>query len=351
MAFQPLPGKPKNVIVAMGDSYSSGEGASEGDRDYYPETNYRGKNKKIDENDPSRDGCHRSTYAWSRQASLPGASKSIGALDDGSDNNMDYHLIACSGARTYNVLRNPLSGELPQIQKGYLNNNTTLVTISIGGNDARFASIVQQCLVAAGGNSCETKSFDDLDAAVEGRDAKFQGQPLSTAVPGVIKEIVRPDITQTLMTIHQKAPYVKIILMGYPHLISNSGSCLRMDFPTVPPVPPLPSLGMSAPSAAWLNGIADVLTAAMQGAKDDAKTAGAPVEFSDPTNDFAGKGICGDPEQVHGIVTALTKSDQPKWDLKFLGAYGLSNQSFHPKIGGARLYANSLERTMTGMGL
>ena len=44
-------------------------------------------------------------------------------------------------------------------------------------------------------------------------------------------------------------------------------------------------------------------------------------------------------------------SDQPKTDYPILENYGLSAQSFHPKIGGARLYADSLERTFTDMGL
>lgn len=99
-AFQPLPGKPANSVVALGDSYSSGEGASvSGGADYYKETNYRDI-----ANGATRDACHRSTKAWSRQAALPGSATSIGALADARDPSMDYHLIACSGARTYNVL-------------------------------------------------------------------------------------------------------------------------------------------------------------------------------------------------------------------------------------------------------
>lgn len=35
--------------------------------------------------------------------------------------------------------------------------------------------------------------------------------------------------------------------------------------------------------------------------------------------------------------------------VRFRNQYGLSAQSFHPKIGGARLYANALEHTMAGM--
>ncbi|MFF1837010.1 hypothetical protein ACFVXE_22815 [Streptomyces sp. NPDC058231] len=342
VAFQPLPGKPKDMVVAMGDSYSSGEGASEGDRDYYPETNYRNVN-----NDKTRDACHRSRYAWSRQATVPGRSASVGDLDDGSDPNMDYHLIACSGARTYNVLSDVQEngGELPQIEQGYLDQNTTLVTISIGGNDARFSDIVQKCLVSFGDGNCKDKTFDSPDASVGGRDQKFVGQSLETAVSGIINEIVRPDITETLLRIHALAPKAKIALMGYPPLISNKGSCLNIN------IIGLPTIGLSEASAAWLNDTAGILAAAMQGAADDAEQEGAQVWFSNPQSDFAGQAVCGDPEQVHGIVKTLTESDNPVKDWPIIKNYGLSAQSFHPKIGGARLYANSLERTMAGMGL
>ncbi|MHB9857884.1 hypothetical protein [Streptomyces sp. YIM S03343] len=93
------------------------------------------------------------------------------------------------------------------------------------------------------------------------------------------------------------------------------------------------------------------MATAMQGAADDVKTQGVNVWFSDPKSDFAGKGVCGDPEQVHGIVKTLVKSDNPSNDWLWLRDYGLSAQWFHPKIGGARLYGNALERTLSGMSL
>ncbi len=339
VAFQPLPGKPRHVVVAMGDSYSSGEGASEGDRDYYPETNYRSSITG------DRDACHRSRQAWSRQATIPGEALPTADLDDSWSARMDYHLIACSGARTYNVLDKTKvqdSGEVAQIEQGYLDRNTTLVTISIGGNDARFSEIVQKCLIAFGGGNCNEKAFEkgDKDPNVGGRDAAFVGQPLKTAVPGLINAVVRPDILKTLMAIHAKAPNAKIILMGYPPLLSSGGSCLR-----------LLGFGLSEGSANWLNDTASTLATAMQGAVADAKAQGVSAGFSNPTSDFVGKGVCGDPEQIHGIVKTLTKSDDPVRDWPIIRNYGLSAQSFHPKIGGARLYANSLERTMSDMGL
>ncbi|MGI5340748.1 SGNH/GDSL hydrolase family protein [Streptomyces sp. CA-181903] len=347
--FQELPRKPQDSVVAMGDSFSSGEGASDGDADYYPESNYRN-------NDPKqRDACHRSRKAWSRQATLPWTTKSVGDLDDSQDPNMDYHLIACSGARTYNVrhdgVYNSDGGEMPQMDKGYLDNNTTLVTISIGGNDSRFAYIVEECMKAVGDGNCKGKEFGKLDRDdkankdlspqdkdyIGSRDAEFLGKPMEEAVPGIIDRIVRPDIEKTLLEIHDRAPNAKIVLMGYPPLFSDNGSCLNKG------IPGLPGIGLSEASAAWLNSVAPTLTAAMKKATTDAVNQGAQVVFSDPTEDFAGKAVCGDPEQIHAVVTKLTKSDKPVVPGV---PVGLSAQSFHPKIGGARLYADALEKSL-----
>lgn len=60
------------------------------------------------------------------------------------------------------------------------------------------------------------------------------------------------------------------------------------------------------------------------------------------------KGICGSPEAIHGLVGTLTESDNPIKDWPGLSSYGLSAQSFHPKIAGARLYADRLQATMAG---
>ncbi|MFF1839867.1 NocE [Streptomyces sp. NPDC058231] len=342
VAFQPLPGKPRDFVVAMGDSYSSGEGASEGNRDYYPETNFR------DTQTPSaRDACHRSTQAWSRQATMPGRGTSNGARADSLDPTMDYHLIACSGARTYNIVHNGVvqnnGGEVPQIDQGYLDQNTTLVTISIGGNDARFADVIQKCLISLGSGNCADKAFEagDTDKNVGGRDTKFVGRPLAEASPGIINDIVRPDILNTIEQIHEKAPFAQIALMGYPPLLSAKGECLRLQLGV--------EFGLSEDSANWLNGVASTLAGAMQTAVDQADADGIKAWFSNPAGEFAGKAVCGDPESVHGVVKTLVDSDDPLTDYPVLKDYGLSAQSFHPKIAGARLYANSLERTMAVM--
>ncbi|MGP3756734.1 golvesin C-terminal-like domain-containing protein [Streptomyces sp. IBSNAI001] len=329
--FQPLAGKPKDMVVAMGDSYSSGEGASAaGGVDYYKETNYR------DTSNPStRNACHRSKQAWSRQATIPGRSASVGSMDDNRSAAMDYHLIACSGARTYNIADVGENGELPQLSKGYLDQNTTLVTLSIGGNDARFAYIIQKCIFGGIGwpTLCQDQKFEDDDSHVD--DAAYQGLDIGVAAERLAKERVRPAITNALKKIQAKAPNAKIVLMGYPPLLEGAGQCI-------------PGIGTS--EAPWLNSMAGTLATEMQGAVDDAKAAGTKAWYSNPAQNFAGKAVCGDPEQVHGIVLDLVESDEPAIDWPIL-QLGASAQSFHPKVGGARLYADSLERTMQGMGL
>lgn len=90
VAFQPLSGKPKHMVVAMGDSYTSGEGAGA----YLPESD-------RDHGDSDWNACRRSPNAWPRKVTLPGQTKSIGALADSFDPAPDFQFTACSGAKTF----------------------------------------------------------------------------------------------------------------------------------------------------------------------------------------------------------------------------------------------------------
>ncbi|WP_307804739.1 SGNH/GDSL hydrolase family protein [Streptomyces sp. VRA16 Mangrove soil] len=330
VAFQPLPGKPAHQIVAMGDSFSSGEGASvTGGGDYYRETDYRDTN-----NPATRDACHRSTKAWSRQATLPGTGKSVGALADSRDPSMDYLFIACSGARTYNMLPGSKSqyGELPQLDKGYLDQHTDLVTLSAGGNDAQFTDVFKSCYIAIAAKlGCKDADIEEL--AADGTPLGRRSPSLATYLPDRFKKVVRPQVVKVLAAIHEKAPQAKIVLMGYPPLLENHGACVLLD---------------SYDNATWLNSIGDVLLSELDGAVADARAQGVDVVFSNPKQQFAGKGICGSPETVHGFVNDYTESDTPLVETDLIKA-GTSAQSFHPKIEGARLFADSFEQTMRNL--
>ena len=137
---QPL-ARPKFPVsyVALGDSYSSGEGS--GDYDAKLET------------------CHRGADAWPRLVAreLP---KQI---------RMRYGaLLACSGA-TSEALNGQVEGQPHQI--ALLHDDVprpTLVTITIGGNDIKFPKILGDCVFPPA--AC--LSDGTLDEAAKDRDNK-----------------------------------------------------------------------------------------------------------------------------------------------------------------------------------
>ncbi|WP_239079418.1 GDSL-type esterase/lipase family protein [Streptomyces sp. SID7909] len=317
--FEPLDRKPAHQIVTMGDSYASGEGVTEGPGgvDYYPESDYYDGRTEATKN-----SCHRSTKAWSRQATLPGTATSIGARADAMDPALDFQFVACSGARHYHILGEGQNGELGQIEQGYLDQHTTMVALSIGGNDMRFADVVASCinpLVL----DCRSTSLAAVDPST-GEKLSYETGPLSQWAPEWAHEIIRPRLSGMLRTIQEQAPNARIVLMGYPRLLSLD-ACLDL---------------ITGDEKVWLNHLADMVADEMAGAVDDANTRfGTNAVFSDPRDEFAGKGICGNPEGLHGIVlTGHSQADSRPNSMK----------SFHPTVVGARLYADSLEQTLSG---
>ncbi|MDX3530055.1 hypothetical protein P1P75_27485 [Streptomyces sp. ID05-39B] len=124
----------------------------------------------------------------------------------------------------------------------------------------------------------------------------------------------------SLLLLAVRAPQAKIYLVGYPPVLSGNGQCIP---------------GIGTEEAPWLND--EVAPKLSQEMKAAATSVGAT--FVDPAPDFQGKAICGDPESINGIVLtgrSEADNDSPNPSMK----------SFHPKISGARLYANALERAL-----
>jgi hypothetical protein len=346
VALQPLPAKPADIVVGMGDSYSSGEGASNPDNgdDYDRESDYGGNYDKIvlpdgtKIDDRRRDACHRSPYAWSRQATLADDTYAIANREGAWDVDMDYHLVACSGAEAFNLLpyhavpagetpptdARRLTGagqyhEVSQIDAGYLDENTTLVTLSIGGNDAYFGPVIKDCAMPEG-----PLSDNCLESNTTGNG------PNRTAVPDLIRTTVRDSVRRAVLQIHRYAPNAKILLMGYPKLISQDGNCA--------------SVGQISPEeAGWIDDMSFVMDNTLAEVTADLQTQnGVVIEPGSPLTDFEGKGVCGDPEHIHGIVLNHTSGD-------FHGDTP-SSQSFHPTIDGAFDYVDAANRALRSLG-
>ncbi|SMD24584.1 GDSL-type esterase/lipase family protein [Lentzea albidocapillata] len=328
VAFQPLPGKPADIVVSLGDSYSSGEGASvAGGGDYYPETDNSGGD------DLAQNACHRSKLAWSRKGRLADSGTSIGQRADSWDVALDHHLIACSGAETENLLpvhtasdvpRNAFGdagrgqyGELSQLDKGFLDEHTTLVTLSIGGNDAKFGDVLKFCLTPLIDNCAEFRMDGDTE-------------PLRQAEPKRITGQVKPSVRTVIEQVKRKAPNARIVLMGYPKLFERFGACV---------------LSLDAEEALWMNSMAGQLNMVLSEAANEARAQGTQVRFSDPTEEFSGKAVCGSPESVRNYVAGWnrTPGEEPS-------AFP-SQQSFHPNADGQTLYADSLNSTLREFGI
>src|SRR3954447_2574355 len=99
------------AYVALGDSYSSGTGTG----------------RYLDDGTP----CQRSGYPY---PSLIPSSKGYA-----------LNLRACSGATTQNV---------SDLQLGALSAGTAYVSVSVGGNDAEFASVLTECAKPAWMSNC-----------------------------------------------------------------------------------------------------------------------------------------------------------------------------------------------------
>ena len=135
--------------VALGDSYSSGLGAGS-----------------------TSGSCEQSPNAYAplwAQANSPAS----------------FTFAACGGATTSDVINSQLSS---------LDASTTLVTITIGGNDVGFANIMETCVLDS------TSSCESAVATAENY--------ANNTLPG--------QLDTTLSDIHSHAPNAKIIVLDYP---------------------------------------------------------------------------------------------------------------------------------------
>ena len=215
--------------VALGDSYSSGVGAG----DYIS----------------SSGSCDRSTLAYPEQwagVNAPGS----------------FVSVACSGATTADVLSSQVSA---------LSASTTLVSITIGGNDAGFSSVMETCVFLP------TRLCLNAVAAAE----SF----IATQLPG--------RLDQTLQTIAADAPNATVVVLDYPDLydLSKSGTCI----------------GLSTSDRIALDQGADELDGAIQAA-----ALANGDTFADVRGQFAGHEICDSNSWLHSVdIFALSSSYHP----------------------------------------
>ncbi|MDI2029386.1 SGNH/GDSL hydrolase family protein [Saccharopolyspora sp. TS4A08] len=216
--------------VALGDSYASGTGT----RDYFEDSG----------------DCLRSPKAYPQ----------LWADEHGA---AAFEFAACSGAVTDDVNADQL---------GSLSADTTLVTISIGGNDIGFVDVVTRC-VAGTDEAC--------DSAVSDATAKAHDE-------------LPAKLDTTYANIREAAPNAKVVVVGYPRL-NEMGDC-GVPFYT-------------ENKRQRINEGADELASVIS---DRASAAG--FSFADPREAFAGHGVCSSDEWINGPSTPIQESFHPDVD-------------------------------------
>ena len=236
--FAALPAGAASVnYVALGDSYSSGVGAG----------NYIS----------SGGSCDRSANAYPEQWSS--AHSAAG-----------FNSVACSGATTSDVLSSQVSA---------LSASTTLVSITIGGNDAGFASTMETCVLES------TSSCLSSVSAAE----SF----IASTLPG--------RLDSTLAAIRSHAPDAKVVVLDYPELydLSKSSSCI----------------GLSTADRTALNQAADQLDQAIS-----TSAAANGDTFADVRGQFAGHELCDSSEWLHSVnIFDISSSYHPTASGQELG--------------------------------
>jgi hypothetical protein len=155
--------------------------------------------------------------------------------------------------------------------------------------------------------------------------------PLSLAEPAIIQHEVRTSIKRVLTQIHQQAPSARIVLMGYP-LLLTSGDC---------------TVAVTSQEVAWVSAMGTLMRDQEQAAVNDVVAAGVPATFSDPISFFIGHGACaGSNSAINNEVLTRTAGDLP-----FSPGSPVSQESFHPNITGYGLYQKSLYATLQTLGL
>lgn len=273
---------PVAKYVAMGDSFSSGEGVPP----FEAGTAVEGVNE-----------CHRSSRAYSRLlAGDPALNLSTTAF------------VACSGASTSNILEGGAGrggwGQTPQIDS--LSSDTELATITIGGNDVGFKEFAIACTI--GVCNFSTSAYATIISKIENE------------LPEKLEDVLDAIATRI-------SSIAKVYVIGYPHIS--------------PPVMPT-----GANSAWPLNGQSDNPDAALNDgatihevtSRLNSTIAEAVEEIDDSRIEYVDPNMAGSPFIGHDWC----KQDK----YFNIVTYNNIEHSFHPNSSGQAAYKTVIQETM-----
>ncbi|MFT4127734.1 MAG: SGNH/GDSL hydrolase family protein, partial [Gordonia sp. (in: high G+C Gram-positive bacteria)] len=170
--------------------------------------------------------------------------------------------VSCAGAQTAHLSSEQYYGVGPQLDA--LGSATRLVTLMLGGNDARlFGGAVAQCSDAGRtdptGSPCRTRYGDALAAP--------------------IRSDVEPALVDALRAVRARAPRARVFIIGYPWILPRTGGCY-------------PAMQIAAGDVGYLRDLQAQLNAAIRRA---AQTTG--VTYVDMSRRSDGHDACAGPDR------------------------------------------------------
>ena len=169
---------------------------------------------------------------------------------------------ACSGATASQVISN----QVPTIAS-----NTSIVTVSAGGNDAGFANVMTQCALPGW--------LGDCSGAMATANAV-----IANDLPG--------RLTSLYSGIRAKAPGARVVVVGYPRLF-NGTDCSLLTF-------------FSASEMTALNQLSDNLAAVTSRA-----AAATGATFADARSGFTGHEVCSASPWINNLSSTIEESFHP----------------------------------------
>ena len=137
---------------------------------------------------------------------------------------------ACSGAQVSDILANPFKGDPPQITD--VVSGTSLISVTIGGNDIEIFQALQLCVTFAFAGSCQAT--------------------LGASVANNLLHTLQPRLLNLFARLHMQAPQARIILIGYPNPLPLAVPANR----TALQVPGTGGLaGLNARDARWFHDV------------------------------------------------------------------------------------------------
>lgn len=278
--------------VALGDSYSAGEGLP-----------------------PFAPGTAQTACDRSEASAYPDL---LIKLLRTQDHQAPFSYTACSGALLQQILNptNRSGGLVPPQISGKVQPSVGLVTLTIGGNNALFSKVVVTCLTDG---NCLHQTFPPPGITEQTAKHVAPGDLLNNWGPATIMEIGNEE-GALFRTLRHDFPHARIVVIGYPYLFPSQPG------PGFPFMPPMCASILNRLSAGERAGIRTLQDEFNDRSYEEAAISG--VEFVSPAAIWTGHEPCGASGQYTNSVKPYLNFPNP-----------VNGGSFHPNAAGQQTLA------------